>query len=269
MHHYQGFIVFKHPKDFNAVKKLFSERVHIERMRGNLAQNKDYCSKRKSKVKEDVEKGIFSGPWSRGSLGLLEDIEQLTVKDPMEGKTYKDWQQDIVDMVEDEPDERKIFWFWDEKGGIGKSVFTKHMVLKHSALVCNGSSKDMMYFVQMRLKKKKPPKIIIFDIPRAKSKDFLSYVGIEKLKDGCFLSTKYESDMVVYNPPHVIVFANWPPDDNKLSSDRWEIKDITEYKFTVDTGPTDEIFETESPASVMDHIKSYDYPVKKRIKKDS
>lgn len=274
LRHLQGFIVFQHPKDFSVVKKFFGVKVHIERMRGNLAQNKDYCSKRKTKV---VEEGTDAGPWSRGNLGVADQLTLFKVLDPMEGLKYKDWQQDIINIIDASPHNRKIYWYWDGNGGVGKSVFTKHLVLMHEALVCNGSAKDMMFFIATKLNKtKKNPKIIVFDIPRAKNKDYLSYVGIEKIKDGCFLSTKYESSMVVYNPPHILVFANWPPDEEKLSPDRWVIEDITETKYrATNMGPSDSIFdisddeneEKETMKLQIENLKTYDYPTVNNKKK--
>uniref|UniRef100_UPI004049B2EE hypothetical protein n=7 Tax=Pseudomonadati TaxID=3379134 RepID=UPI004049B2EE len=64
-----------------------------------------------------------------------------------------------------------------------------------------------------------------FDIPRSQL-DYLSYTGIEEVKNGCFFSSKYESEMVLYNSPHIIVFANEEPTYHKLSSDRWNVVDL-------------------------------------------
>lgn len=216
--HYQGYIIFENAKSGRAVKKLLPGQSHIENMRGNVQQNKVYCSKERTKIE---------GPWSAGdrpaTAGKLLGSKKKA-KDPMENLEYHDWQQEIIDIIEEEADTRKIYWYHEAEGGVGKSVFTKHLVLKYGAVVCNGSAKDMMYFISSQ---KQWPTIVVFDVPRAKSKDFLSYEGIEKIKDGCFLSTKYESGMCVYDPPHVICFANWAPDQEKLSKDRWLVKDIS------------------------------------------
>jgi len=69
------------------------------------------------------------------------------------------------------------------------------------------------------------PKVVIIDIPRT-SESFVSYGGIEKIKDGCFFSGKYESGMVLYDNPHVICFANFPPVSETMSADRWHIVKI-------------------------------------------
>ena len=44
---------------------------------------------------------------------------------------------------------------------------------------------------------------------------------MEAIKNGCFFSGKYESGMVRFNSPHILVFANEPPERTKLSQDRW------------------------------------------------
>jgi len=46
---------------------------------------------------------------------------------------------------------------------------------------------------------------------------------LESIKNGLFFSGKYESTQVVMNSPHLIIFANEPPDKSKMSADRWHI----------------------------------------------
>jgi hypothetical protein len=69
------------------------------------------------------------------------------------------------------------------------------------------------------------PTSVIIDIPRSRL-DYVSYTAIEEIKNGCFFSTKYESDMVVFNSPHIICFANAYPETSQMSADRWKIYEI-------------------------------------------
>lgn len=70
------------------------------------------------------------------------------------------------------------------------------------------------------------PSIIIYDIPRTQL-DYVNYDALEKLKNGMAMSGKYEGGIILMPNPHVVVFANRPPDESKLSSDRWVIHEIT------------------------------------------
>ena len=36
---------------------------------------------------------------------------------------FKDWQQDIIKIIEAEPDDRKVYWFWETVGNIKKLHF--------------------------------------------------------------------------------------------------------------------------------------------------
>ena len=66
--------------------------------------------------------------------------------------------------------------------------------------------------------------IAIFDFPR-ESQEFINYGAIEKIKDGCYHSGKYEGKIVVRDfDAHVVVFSNFDPKEEKLSSDRWDIR---------------------------------------------
>jgi hypothetical protein len=52
--------------------------------------------------------------------------------------------------------------------------------------------------------------LVICDVPRAAG-NFVNYGALEQVKNGLFFSSKYESEMAVFNPPHVICFANSKP----------------------------------------------------------
>lgn len=84
----------------------------------------------------------------------------------------------------------------------------------------------MKYAVKLLCDKNSPPKIIVFDIERSRE-NFVSYGGIEEVKNGLFFSPKYEGGMCIYNSPHIFVFANFPPDETQLSEDRWNIINIS------------------------------------------
>lgn len=135
--------------------------------------------------------------------------------------TWNTWQQEILDMIHNKPDRRKIHWYYDDNGNIGKSYLTKYMTLKHNAFMVNtGKKADILYSY-------KGQPIVIFDLPRDMEDKEYIYEIMEILKNGQYLSTKYDSQQRVFKIPHIIVFSNYQPDKTKLSIDRWDIKDIT------------------------------------------
>lgn len=135
------------------------------------------------------------------------------------------WQKEIEDIFLTEPDDRKIYWFWESEGGIGKSAFVKYMVVKHKCLFCDGGKKadliNLVFNQDMDI-----CRAVIWDLPRC-AEGNISYATLESVKNGLVCNTKYETGVKAFNPPHIFVFANFEPDNQeKLSKDRWLIKEL-------------------------------------------
>lgn len=213
--HVQGAVYFKNPRTFSAVKKLFTG-AHIEPAR-NWGAACNYCKKSETAV-GGTQVDTRESPPCRDAFTEL-------------GLEYKWWQQEILDIIDKDPCfTREVYWYWDEVGGCGKSTFTKHLCLKYGAVILSGKAADMQYAVYSM---KTKPKVIICDIPRT-SEGYLSYGGIEKIKDGCFFNSKYESGMCLFDNPHIICFANFAPQTQSMSADRWRITDIRQVSLTED-----------------------------------
>lgn len=147
----------------------------------------------------------------RGLRALASELEEA----PQDESFHPyPWQQRILDIISIPPDDRTIIWVYDPRGGKGKSRLAKHLVLEHGAIILSGRLQDMCYAYE-----KQP--IAIFDITRAAQdhSDHL-YSMAEMLKNGMYLSTKYESKQRIFKEPHVIFFSNQQPDSGKWSPDR-------------------------------------------------
>ena len=207
--HLQGYIDFGHR--IRQPSKIFSytSRIHWERCR-KVKHAINYCRKEESRVGE-----IYT------NIEFPEEIQVISKAD------MASWQLDVLKIIEGPRDLRKIYWFWESTGNTGKTALAKYLCFKHKALILSGKSTDMKYGIIKYAEKNSGifPKIIIFDVPRSML-DFLSFQGIEEVKNGLFFSGKYESDMAIFNSPHVLVFANQYPDTTKLSQDRWIISEI-------------------------------------------
>lgn len=136
------------------------------------------------------------------------------------------WQKEILDLIKTEPDDRKVHWYWSNEGGLGKSQFAKYLVAKENCLFFEeGKKADIMKLIydapEDRLEK------IVIDVPRANGNN-VSYKSVESIKNGMIYSSKYEGGYKLFNSPHLIVFANMPPQYDQLSIDRWVVKQIDE-----------------------------------------
>lgn len=181
-----------------------NDKIHWEKMRNELACI-DYCQKSATSVGEPL---IY---------GFPKPIKIISVLRP--------WQSFIEKICLEEPDDRTVHWFWETKGNFGKSAFTKYMVVKNKCMFCSGGKlSDIMNLVFNQ--DMDDCRTIIFDIPRANAGN-ISYASLEAIKNGLICNTKYETGYKVFNPPHVIVFANSPPgDEYQLSPDRWNIVEL-------------------------------------------
>ncbi len=139
------------------------------------------------------------------------------------------WQEEITALLLNAPDERTIYWYFEPTGCTGKTTFGKWMCthpeeVGGNLMILSGKSADMKNGIIERLKRAKGlPRTIILNVPRT-NLEFLSYTGIEEVKDMFFYSGKYEGGEVCGPCPHLVVFANEPPKLHKVSEDRWVIK---------------------------------------------
>lgn len=205
--HYQGYVRFvgkKRPVQYFGIKEMSFRKARFVK---NLAA---YCQKTDTRMAPPV----FGG-----------DVRPIRPLNVLAEENLYPWQKEIVDEVKQVPDDRKILWVWEASGGVGKSTFTKFLVVKHHAIVSGGKTADMFNQILEEINQARPPEVVVIDVPR-NSLGFINYSAIEKVKDGLFYSGKYEGGMCVYNPPHVIIFANEAPAYDKMSADRWDVREI-------------------------------------------
>lgn len=200
--HLQGFIEFKTKQ--RPMSVFDNKRIHWDKARGNLDQQWAYITKQTT-------------PFI--SMGFPKPVKLIN-------PDYS-WEQDIIKIIMTEPDDRHIYWYWSKGGCIGKTSFCKYLTMKHNAIALSGKASDMRNgVVEYHKANEKYPELILIPIPRSFKSEYLNYEGIENIKDMYFYSGKYEGGMVCGNCPHVFVFANEPPDKEKMSLDRWIITQI-------------------------------------------
>lgn len=199
--HYQGCLSLNTKHRLLEVKDILGwSTVHVERAM-NWHALVNYSKKVQSRV---------SGPWSHMSV-WIDTIEP-----------NRRWQLDLLDIIQLKCDDnRTIHWLWEPIGKVGKTQFCKWCAVELGATILKGGAlKDIAFSIPDN------PKIIIFDLPRT-MEERVNYDAIESCKDGMIFSAKYESKMKIFNSPHVVILANFAPEYDCLSLDRWKVQRIS------------------------------------------
>ena len=128
------------------------------------------------------------------------------------------WQERFLRFVHWHDSPREIIWVVDQVGNTGKTFLSFYLQDQEQAFrVPNVSSKDFAYAYNYQ-------KMVIFDYERD-SKEHINYRILENLKNGSVWSPKYESCSKNFRGMNVkvICFANYPPEYDRLSADRWVV----------------------------------------------
>jgi len=207
--HLQGYVEFS--DKLRPLSLDLPAVIHWEKKKKTVKNCVDYCS--------DPDKRPDGGEcWYQG----LVIPKPLKLIDP----TYK-WEIDVLKTISEPVDDRLIYWYWSEEGNVGKTAFCKYLHVKHGATPLHGKGADVRNgIVAYQAKWGATPELVVYPIPRSYDTDFISYEGLESIKDMFFYSGKYEGGVICGNPPHVFVFANTPPNLDKMSADRWRVIQI-------------------------------------------
>lgn len=242
--HLQGFVQFATRLRFDPAKAKISGRCHLERAR-NVQQARDYCIK----DGDFTEFGTLSTSGSRNDLeefkaavkgGMLsseelrenhskvfasyprfcvEYIQDNTPDPEIQVYPLRTWQEELSQLLNREPDDRKINFVVDIVGNTGKTWFAHYYKKIHLnvQILLPGKKADLAYCINTS------SRVIFLDAPRCKQTDFIFYDFLEELKNGYIFSGKYESRFKSLRKMHVVVLMNEHPDMEKLSIDRYNI----------------------------------------------
>ncbi|AXH76021.1 MAG: putative viral replication protein [Cressdnaviricota sp.] len=207
--HLQGYLSSKNPMMFSRLKKVMP-RAHLEKARGSNAENLKYCSKSDDFITNIAdEEGT---PQERIKKRILKKYENVI---------WREWQQEVINIIEEPKDDRRIVWVYDPDGNSGKSYLVKYLALTKNVVIADGK-KDNVFNQLLKKSEDLEIDIILMDLPRH-NQEYLNYGMLEQLKDGYVYSGKYEGGEIFLEEPHVIVFSNSEPDYSKFTMDRWLI----------------------------------------------
>lgn len=146
--------------------------------------------------------------------------EEYEVPEPV----WRPWQRTVIGLLTGIADDRTVHWVVDTKGACGKTFLTKYLMMKKLAFSVSafGGMRDVGTIIANAIESGWDKRVFIADLPRdAETKAI--YEPIEAIKNGLVTSTKYMGNTMCFASPHVIVFANFHPQKDRLSQDRWRI----------------------------------------------
>lgn len=254
--HLQGFVIFNASRTLLDVKlQLGGNRFHCEIARGTSPQASDYC-KKDGDFEEHGELPVHQGKrtdWDRykdyvRDLGRVPNQRELAndftslyarysralveiAKAVLEPPSLTDsnprfgYQTRVCGRIEGEPNPRTIDFVVDPEGNSGKSWITQWALSKYpeeTQILGVGKRDDIAFAID-------PTKsIFLFDVPREQMQ-FFQYSLLEMLKNRIVMNNKYHSETkVLARVPYVAVFSNEMPNMDALSSDRYNIIEVTD-----------------------------------------
>ena len=145
--------------------------------------------------------------------------------------TLRPWQQTLFQDIK--PSDRNIIWVVGRNGAEGKSWFQQYLVQHHGPQRVFDTTIEKRSDGILHALSKRVVSLIdlfIFNIPRSFSIDNVFYNPLEQIKNGQAISTKYDSKVLHFKTPNIVlVFANNKPYRNKMSLDRWQTFNIDKF----------------------------------------
>lgn len=243
--HLQGFLSLQSRKRLQELKKILGPRFHLESARNPVAALQ-YCKKendwvefgefttqagRRSDIEEfkvSVKNGeldvptlreLHSDVFAKYPRFCLEYIHDHYPKKIVPDHEMHEWQKNLKELLDAEPDDRTIVFVVDQKGNSGKTWFS-HWYAQNvgkSQVLLPGKKTDMAYALDQNIR------VLFLDAPRSKQGEYIMYDFLEDVKNGYVFSSKYESRVKRLSKVHIVVNMNEAPDMTKLSDDRYHV----------------------------------------------
>ena len=136
------------------------------------------------------------------------------------------WQKDLMKLM-NEPTKRQVIWIKGRAGNEGKSWMQEYIQSYYGTKrVVRLAAKNKTSNIAQVLRKRQlaTTDIFMFNDARSKNQETVNYEMLENIKDGQAEASKYNSEIIKFRTPNiVVVFSNENPERKELSSDRWNI----------------------------------------------
>ena len=141
-----------------------------------------------------------------------------------DGVVWRPWQEQLIASLNGAPDRRKIQWYWEPTGKVGKSFLGMFLAVSGKACLLEmGKKPDLAHAIS----KDQDKDTVVFDLTRKNEEHMAGLYSLaEALKNGMMFSGKYDSGPLFFATKHVIFFANFKPDMTAWSADRYHVVEI-------------------------------------------
>ena len=172
-------------------------------------------------IEEDIDPNSLRKEYAKA-------LEINSMKKEKICEILKSWQEKLLELMK--PSEREIIWIIGIKGAEGKSWFQEYIEQHYGCrrvfrTTMNKNEESILHCLSKRVLSLID--VFVFNMPRSFNVKDVSYKLLEEIKDGRAISSKYNSKVLEFKKPNVlIVFSNKKPYMSEVSRDRWKIYDI-------------------------------------------
>lgn len=214
--HIHLYIEYPNPKSFSTIKNIYP-RANIEKVK-YTEKAIAYCQKKHTRVE---------GPFFSENLKKT-DIKTELLNIEYDNVVWRDWQEQVLEIIQGPINKRTINWIWSRDGNLGKSYLAKYIGLKFNCIIASGKTNDIFNQV-LKWREENPTETqlipVIVDVAKSEY-SHVNYSALEQLKNGFLYSGKYEGGTFYSLSPHIVIFANSPPKTEEMSADRWNIIEL-------------------------------------------
>ena len=197
-----------------------------------LDDNKDYLDRIElgKQIAAIIDKGVVrEESLANARKEALDLYRKQMPRIDIQSVQLRPWQAGLMTITQ-HPSQREIIWICGFNGNEGKSWFQGYLESFYGyARVARLDLRDKTGNILHTLSKRplQTTDIFLFNDTRATDHHWQNYAVLEHIKDGSAISPKYNSKVLSFKTPNILIlFSNSRPDSSQLSRDRWRIYSI-------------------------------------------
>lgn len=177
-----------------------------------------------------IEEGSDDWRYERKSGYFISSDDTVEIRKCRFG-VLRNNQRRVLDILSRSGNRSIVVWY-DKRGGVGKSYYTRYCYEKGLAYYVPPTVNDTKSLIQYVCAGYQGERFIIIDIPRSARWSESLYTAIESIKDGLVYDTRYTARIRDIWGVQILVLCNTFPELGALSRDRWIIVNKEGYNCT-------------------------------------